>query len=766
MPKKFLFSLALIVSFIPACLSQTGWITIKGRIIDISTRDPLSYATISITARGINTMSNENGEFAFRVPIHSKTDSILVTHVGYRKLALPINDSKGVLVIELQKDVARLEEVTVQAVNALALIKKAILKIPENYPSSPYLVTGFYRLTGDKQRQIVHMSEAVFGIYNETYARKNKQVKLIKARFDKDMTAFNGNNAFNFGSSPEDILDYDIVSNVDESDILDKQQLKYYDFTYKGVINYNGVKAHQIAFDQKDGIKKALKQGTIIVDAQGLAFLEFRYRLSPRGIKYWDLGFAKKAILSLSRIRIDLLQDSSTVTYRRYGSKYYLNHVKGVSFWHIVGGRDRFELNPFRLKNNYLVTSIDTAGIEPFKSNELIKSTRFLENTAEGDYLANGDPFWNEYNLIQAEFDVDSVAKIIHKNNQSLNYKELLEAKLSKYKKDRAVRIDSILSFYHNLRQFNGAALVAYEGKVIYEKEFGSANREKNIPNTRQTQFRIGSASKQFTSMLIMQLAKEGKLNVGDPVSKFLPGYVHGAVTIEQLMTHRSGIPNYTNNQEHLAKTIIKEYSLEELVRLFCSDSLEFEPGTDFHYTNSGYVVLALVIEKITGKKYAEVLAEKIFTPLGMKSSFFGSRSPLSTNMAIGYVNDEPEMAYAVENIAGAGGITSTTEDLLRWNHALSSMSLLPVAEMNDIFKPRAEWKEWGANYGYGWMIDRLMFKSSDKHVIQYHPGTEPGFYTMLARQPDKGIVIVLLNNSGEFPRFEITDLILRELNQ
>ena len=522
----------------------------------------------------------------------------------------------------------------------------------------------------------------------------------------------------------------------------------------------------------------------MIIDAENLAFLEFRFRLSPKGIKYWSLGFSKKMLLSLSRIRIDILQDSSVITYRKYGEKYFLNHVKGVSLWHIVGGRDRFELNPFRLRNDYLVTSIDTASVEPFTDTEVFANSRFLENSTRTDDPNGIDSFWNEYNLIYPEFDVDSVATIINKNNLSLNHKDLLEKSLEKVKKDKAVRIDSILSFYHRMDQFNGNALIEYNGNIIYQKSFGLANAEKQLSNNNMTQFRIGSASKQFTSMLIMQLVKEGKIAVDDSVGKFLPEYIHGKVTIQQLMTHQSGIPNYTNNEEYLAKTVVKKYSPAELVRLFCSDSLEFEPGTAFHYSNSGYVVLALVIEKITGTSYAGVLKEKIFAPLGMNNSFFGSDFPLAANMAIGYINDQPELAYAVENIAGAGGITSTTEDLLLWNHALSSApfkssasslssasrntsaSLLSDDEIKELFKPRVEWKEWGADYGYGWMIDRLSFKASAKHTIQFHPGTEPGFYSMLIRQPDKGIVIILLNNKGEFPRFEMSDLILNELNR
>jgi CubicO group peptidase (beta-lactamase class C family) len=265
--------------------------------------------------------------------------------------------------------------------------------------------------------------------------------------------------------------------------------------------------------------------------------------------------------------------------------------------------------------------------------------------------------------------------------------------------------------------------------------------------------------------MLIMQLVNEGKLTVNDSAGKFLPGFRNGRVTIQQLLTHQSGIPNYLGGSDYVADILTRPYTLDELVQRFCSDSLEFEPGTQINYSNSGFVVLADIIEKITGKQYADVLAERIFTPLGMTHSYFGKEGHDTTQLATGYINDEPELIYPIQNEVGAGGITSTAEDLLLWHNALSANILLPKEKMDELFKPRVQWDDWGAYYGYGWMIDRLQFEAAKKHIIQYHPGTEEGFYDMLVRQPDKDIFIILLSNHSDFPRFDMTDLILNELN-
>ncbi|MBN9384934.1 MAG: serine hydrolase [Chitinophagaceae bacterium] len=735
--------------------------------MDARSHEPVAYATISNPVDGINTMSNEEGDFIFKIPTDGKSDSIYISHIGYMTLALPIKAlDTTIRIIQLQEKVVQLSEVVVRHLDPLDLIRKAFARMPDNYPSRPYLLNGFYRMTGFKEKKIVDLSEAVFDIYCPDNERKNKQFRLIKARGDIDMVAFNGNEV-PIGRKPERLLDFDMVSRIKETQILGEQGLNNHEFTYNGMIDYEGAEAYEIGFDQKVGVEQSLYKGSIFIDTKSLAFLGFNYGLSPRGLKYREMKEAEAAKKAdkQSAFFSNLLSNTVIIKYRKYGNKYYLNHVYTTTHNHFYFlGKKPFDCNPLVLKTNLLITRIDTANAKSLQEGEKMKTTRLIESMiADNSYRK--DNFWENYNLIEADFNVDSVTRVIRRNNASLDYKTQLEGKLSEYKKDKTAMIDSILSFYHQKDLFNGTALVKYQGSVIYEKAFGMADRANNIPNTVATQFRIGSATKQFTAMLIMQLVNENKLNVTDSIGKFLPGYVHGEVTIQQLLTHRSGIPNYTENRAYLAKVILQKYTLDELISRFCSDSLEFEPGTAFSYSNSGFVILADIIEKITGKPFGEVLAERIFSPAGMKHSFFGT-VPHTAGIALGYVNDIQEHMYPLENVAGAGAITSTVEDLLLWDKALSAGALLPKDKTAELFRPRVEWNEWEAYYGYGWMIDRFLFKISQKHTVQYHPGTELGLYAMLVRQPDKDIFIILLNNTGDFPRFEMTDLILNGLNE
>ncbi|MEL6561853.1 MAG: serine hydrolase domain-containing protein [Bacteroidota bacterium] len=403
------------------------------------------------------------------------------------------------------------------------------------------------------------------------------------------------------------------------------------------------------------------------------------------------------------------------------------------------------------------MTEIDLEDPKPFPNNE----TMALGKQIESLNSSYDSTFWEDYTIILPEQDFGTIARSIDQKNQSHNHKEEIEHRINRYAKQKDIRVDSILSFYNRKGLFNGNALVTYEGELIFEKSYNN-DLTKNHENS---QFRIGSTSKTFTAMLVMLLEAQSKLQLSDPVSKFLPDYKHGKATIKQLLTHQSGIPDYLNDGFHLDELYAKAYTTDELISRFCSDTLEFAHGQQFDYSNSGYVLLAGIIEKVTDKPFGQVLQEMIFEPLGMTDSYFGT-SANNKNLSKGYLFNQPEPNFPVLNTIGAGGITTTTQDLLKWSRALDNASLVSNDLIKELWEPRAAYLDWDAYYGYGWMIDQAQFGVTKKHQIVYHPGTDNGFNSMFLKQPDKGITIILLNNTGAFPRFDITDLILAELDR
>ena len=200
-------------------------------------------------------------------------------------------------------------------------------------------------------------------------------------------------------------------------------------------------------------------------------------------------------------------------------------------------------------------------------------------------------------------------------------------------------RIDQIVESYVANKQFMGTVLVARGGDVLFSKGYGSANLEWAIPNTPATKFRLGSITKQFTAASILLLEERGKLKVDDPVKKYLPD-APGAwdkITIFHVLTHTAGIPNFTSFPDYRTTEAVAT-TPEKLVARFRDKPLDFEPGEKWNYSNSGYVLLGYLIEKISGQSYEKFLQENIFTPLGMKDSGYDSNFAVIARRATGYV--------------------------------------------------------------------------------------------------------------------------------
>ena len=330
-------------------------------------------------------------------------------------------------------------------------------------------------------------------------------------------------------------------------------------------------------------------------------------------------------------------------------------------------------------------------------------------------------------------------------------------------------KIDQLITQYQNDRLFNGSALVAENFKTIFKKGYGFANMEWGIPNTPDTKFRLGSITKQFTSMLIMQLVEKGKIKLDGKITDYLPYYRKDTgekVTIENLLDHTSGIPNYTSNPDFFPKASRKFYKPDDFVKEYCSGDLEFEPGSKFSYTNSGYFILGAIIEKVTGMPYDEVLKKNILEPLGMKDTGYDWSETIIPKRASGY--DKTFSGYRNTSFIdmslpySAGSLYSTVEDLLIWDKALQTDKLLSNKWKEELFKPRID--ALGGKYAFGWMLNKKKIGNEEYDVVT-HGGGINGFNTINYMIPKKGWVVILLNNTGGAPLNEMTDKIIGILN-
>jgi len=304
-------------------------------------------------------------------------------------------------------------------------------------------------------------------------------------------------------------------------------------------------------------------------------------------------------------------------------------------------------------------------------------------------------------------------------------------------------KIDELLTAYSNQNKLNGSVLVAQKGKIIYQKGFGYRNAEQKIPNDVNSIFQIGSITKQFTAAVIMELQQEGKLSVKDKLSKYFPGFPNGdRITIENLLTHTSGIHSYTDDTVVMKNDVTKHYSQQQMLKLFTGYSPDFEPGADWHYSNSGYSILGYIIEKVEKKPYEKVVRERIFQPLSMTNSGFDFTNLSSANKTKGYfsLNPNPVPAPIVDSTIAysAGAIYSSVGDLFKWERAIYTDKVLKPEAWKAVFTPYKN------KYGYGWTIDSVFGK-----LITAHSGGIHGYSSYILRFPQDDVAVIMFDNTS-----------------
>lgn len=315
---------------------------------------------------------------------------------------------------------------------------------------------------------------------------------------------------------------------------------------------------------------------------------------------------------------------------------------------------------------------------------------------------------------------------------------------------DLASKIDEYLKAQVKVNRFGGAILVARDGKVLASKGYGMANVEHDIPNTPETKFRLGSITKQFTAAAILLLEERGTLSVQDQVCKYVPECPDAwrEITIHHLLTHTSGIPNFTSFPDYL-KTMMQPSPAASTVERFKGKPLDFKPGERMSYSNSGYVLLGYIIERITGKSYDAFIRENIFEPLKMTNTGYDVSSQILKHRAAGYARRGDGLtnaAYLDMTIPhAAGALYSTVEDLYLWDQALYTEKLLSKPSLDKMFTPFKN------NYAYGWTVTTQF----NRKMIG-HGGGINGFVTFISRYPDDKTFVVVLSNVEGAPASRI----------
>ncbi|HEY0079576.1 MAG TPA: serine hydrolase domain-containing protein [Pyrinomonadaceae bacterium] len=327
---------------------------------------------------------------------------------------------------------------------------------------------------------------------------------------------------------------------------------------------------------------------------------------------------------------------------------------------------------------------------------------------------------------------------------------------------DLTTRVDEYMNRAMRVHRFSGTVLLARDGRPLVSRGYGMANLEHRVPNTPQTIFRIGSMTKQFTAMGILILQERGRLNVQDPICRYVPqcSQTWQGITIHHLLTHTSGIPEYLSLPEFQQRNL--PLPVTTVIETLKIKPLDFRPGEQFSYSNSGYYIAGYIIERVSGKTYEAFLRESIFAPLGMSNTGYDDPRQVLPNRAAGY---SPDTRGGIINAAyldmsrpfAAGGLYSTTEDLLRWDAALYTERLLPRRSLEVMFNPAvvASLRSLTGRYGYGW----LMLEQFNRRA-QVHGGEINGFISFLGRFPNERVTVIVLSNLNDVP----IEMIARDL--
>lgn len=317
---------------------------------------------------------------------------------------------------------------------------------------------------------------------------------------------------------------------------------------------------------------------------------------------------------------------------------------------------------------------------------------------------------------------------------------------------DKAQRIDQVVSRYEKLGYFNGAILVADHGKVIYAKGVGEANMTSHTPNTPQTKFGIASITKQFTALLILRQVAVNKIALQGKVSDYLPWYrkdTGSRMTIEQLLHHTSGLPpDFDSPEFNATPEAARRYEHQEFAERFCQPALASEPGTKWEYSNCGYNLLGLILERVTGMPFDALLQQRILHPVGMNDSGLDRNDPTQVGGATGYLRHAGPWftrGALIDRIHGfsSGSMYSTVEDLYKWNQALSSDKFISKDLHEQIFTPGPH------DWGYGWFVSKISAgqPGAGNTLAEMRGDMPENFFAWILRFPERDAVIITLRN-------------------
>ncbi len=382
--------------------------TIKGKLIDQTSKNPIVFGNVYVANTSVGTITNSDGEFILKIPNALQDRQVIFSFMGYKSVSNNLSDlNTENIVIELSPQIVTISEVIVRTNNPTDLIKAAIKNVPENYGSSPYLCTAFYRESIMQNKQYVGIAEAVLNIYKARYSSEIEmdRIKVFKGRKSQDVKRMD-TLLFKLQGGTDVALNMDIAKNP----ISFIAELYFEDYEYQPVLitNIEGRETYMLEFDQKTNVQDPLYKGRIFLDVNTLAIKKAEFVLSPKGIMHADKYMVKKKPANMN---VKTQSGIYSVDYREVNGKWTLNHVRYEVKFKVDKKRQLFS-RTYTSTVDMAITDKDTVNVTRFKNSERMRSNQVFVDHLTGSY---DDDFWGSYNIIKPDEPIQEAVERISK---------------------------------------------------------------------------------------------------------------------------------------------------------------------------------------------------------------------------------------------------------------------------------------------------------------------------------------------------------------
>lgn len=746
--------LSICFVFLLSCIEVNAQ-QLSGELLDVETSAPVPFAHVQVAGTLSGTVSNAEGKFELNTSQLGPQFELLVSVLGYESTKVIVQNQQGAfdLRIELQPSAVDLNELEVTYESPEEILTKFQAHYAENYPQGSFLSDAFYRATFNENGSFVYLLEAAVKV-REFPKKKSRgfEAEIVQQRKSNDYRTESWSEAGNY-------LHQTLRGNpmLKLSDFLDPKTHTSYKITRVRDTHYDDQLVYVLHFEPLPGVKEALYEAVVLIKSDDYALIRADFKFDNSELKIRNLSYNRRQIHTSGA--------SGSISYRKVGNQYYPSYFVASTAFEIISKETGDTLVKDVLENEILFTNFVKDYDEHFENP--VRASGDVYKTPI-DY----DPdFWRkEVKVVPTDLYRKAVKDLSERENLEVQFFRHSAQSLmpETFEQSTQGRLDSILSVYHLSQLFNGVALVSNQEGIVLHKAYGYNDMEFKTPLSVDHLFDIGSNTKQFTAALILKLAEAKKLSLLDTIHRYLPNYRHAkAVTIHQLLTHTSGIPGFEYLQEEYDSAwFYQEISTLDFIDQFCSDTLDFEPGLRMEYSNSNYLVLTAILEQIEGKPYHELVEQYLLEPLNLQQ-IASPNDLLERKTAQGYVFSNgyvPEPQWQKSNMKGVGCFYATASDLHTWVLSQYNQSILSEESRALLFASHTYYEDYNADFGYSWAINKNTFSTSE--LCYFYGGTSLGFYSLVIYLPEAETSIILLNNTGSFPRLELGEALLKTLQE